>query len=203
MKNLILSLILILLSCKNNENKIYKTELVLRTSLSDTTKKNNDGNRRLDELNLPYCFKIDTLPKSNYYQTNLDTFLIHHNLKKNNLLEENKKFHKNTVDFVSDKQANYMHYPYDGKAYAFKKLIINNKITAVFYAYLFDSEMIQPRIEIQTFDNNKKNIDNLIIASTFSSECSGYRDFCINQNKYCNRRFYLPLKSWRKNHHLL
>ena len=81
MKNLILSLILILLSCKNNENKIYKTELVLRTSLSDTTKKNNDGNRRLDELNLPYCFKIDTLPKSNYYQTNLDTFLIHHNLK--------------------------------------------------------------------------------------------------------------------------
>ena len=183
MKNLILSLILILLSCKNNENKIYKTELVLRTSLSDTTKKNNDGNRRLDELNLPYCFKIDTLPKSNYYQTNLDTFLIHHNFKKNNLLEENKKFHKNTVDFVSDKQANYMHYPYDGKAYAFKKLIINNKITAVFYAYLFDSEMIQPRIEIQTFDNNKKNIDNLIIASTFSSECSGYRDFCINQNK--------------------
>ena len=87
MKSLILSLILILLSCKKNNNKIYKTELVLRTSLSDTTKKNNDGNRRLDELNLPYCFKIDTLPKSNYYQTNLDTFLIHHNLKKNNLLQ--------------------------------------------------------------------------------------------------------------------
>ena len=99
MKNLILSLILILLSCKNNENKIYKTELVLRTSLSDTTKKNNDGNRRLDELNLPYCFKIDTLPKSNYYQTNLDTFLIHHNLKRNKLLEENNRFHKNTIDF--------------------------------------------------------------------------------------------------------
>ncbi len=69
MKNLILILILILilLSCKKNNNKIYKTELVLRTSLSDTIKKNNYENRSLDELNLPYCFKIDTLPKSNYY----------------------------------------------------------------------------------------------------------------------------------------
>lgn len=76
-----------------------------------------------------------------------------------------------------------MHYLYDGKAYAIKKLTINSNITAVLYAYIFDSEMIQPRIEIQTFNNKQKNIDNLIIASTFSSECTGYRDFCISKDK--------------------
>lgn len=50
------------------------------------------------------------------------------------------------------------------------------------YAYLLDSEIIQPRIEFQTFNKNNKNIDNLIVASTFASECSGYRDFCIQDN---------------------
>ena len=182
MKNLVLCYLIFILSCKKNDDKVSAISYVEKASAIDTTK-HDSINKKSKELSLPYCFKIDTLPKSNYYQTNLDTFLIHHNLKKNNLLSENKKFHKNTEDFVSDKQANFMHYPYDGKAYAINKLIINDKITAIFYAYLFDSEMIQPRIEIQTFDKNQKNIDNLIIASTFSSECSGYRDFCINEEK--------------------
>lgn len=196
MKNSILSILLILLSCKKYDNKSHQTKFNSKAYVSDTIKKinNNDNSRRIEELYLPYCFKIDTLPKSNYYQTNLDTFLIQHNLKRNNLLEKNNRFHKNTIDFVSDKQANFMHYPYDGNAYALKKLTLNNNITAIFYAYLFDSEMIQPRIEIQTFDSNKKNIDNLIVASTFSSECSGFRDFCISKDKiitindyyYCN-----------------
>lgn len=183
MKNLILSIILILLSCKKSDNKINKTEFFQKVPITDIINKssNNIETIGIDELTLPFCLKIDTIPKSNYYQINLDTFLIYHDLKCNNL-SENKKFHKNTIDFVSDRQAIFMHYPYNGKAYAVKKLTINDKITAIFYAYLFSSEMIQPRIEIQTFDNNQRNIDNLIIASTFSSECSGYRDFCISQN---------------------
>lgn len=174
MKNLILSIILILLSCKKNDNKINKAEFIQKIPTSDTLRKNSNNikTKGIEKLVLPYCLKIETIPKSNYYQINLDTFLIHHNLKRNNLAIENKKFHKSTIDFISDKQANFMHYPYDGKAYAIKKLIVNDKITAIFYAYLFNSEMIQPRIEIQTFDNNQKNIDNLIIASTFSSDKS-------------------------------
>ncbi len=154
-----------------NNQKILKTEII---KYSD---------EELKEIFLPYCLKIDTIPKNNYYQTNLETFLSYHNFVKSNLEKSNGMFHKNTQDFVSDKQANYMHYPYEGKAFVISKLKINDNITAIFYAYLFDSEMIQPRIEIQTFDNNKKNIDNLIIASTFNSECSGYRDFCISQDK--------------------
>lgn len=192
MKNLIICLIFII-ACKENDVKVNTISDIQEASIADTVK-NNINNKELREISLPYCFKIDTLPKSNFYQTNLDTFLIHHNLKKNNLLKENKKFHKKTEDFISEKQGNFMHYPYEGNAYAINKLKINNKITAIFYAYLFDSEMIQPRIEIQTFDSNQKNIDNLIVSSTFSSECSGYRDFCINSMKtitindyyYCN-----------------
>lgn len=131
----------------------------------------------------PFCLKIDTLPKSNYYETNLDTFLLRHNIAKTNDLNLNCKFHKKTEDFVSDKQANFMHYPFNGNAFAVKKLKVSNTVNAVFYAYLFNSEIIQPRIEIQTFDNRQINIDNLIIASTFSSECSGFRDFCIDKHK--------------------
>ncbi|WP_042721695.1 hypothetical protein [Flavobacterium sp. B17] len=182
MKNLVLCLIFIL-SCKKNDDKINTIKNVQQNFATDTIKIDKVNDKVLRELLLPYCFKVDMLPKSNYYQTNLDTFLTHHNLERNNSLNENKKFHKYTVDFVSDKQANFMHYPYDGKAYALKKLTINSEITAILYAYTFDSEMIQPRIEIQTFDNKQNNIDNLIIASTFSSECSGYRDFCISQDK--------------------
>lgn len=59
------------------------------------------------------------------------------------------------------------------------KIQINKDITAVFYAYLFQSEIIQPRIEIQTFNDKSENIDKMIVASTFSSECSGYRNFVL------------------------
>lgn len=180
MKNLIFVLILFLLSCKY-DNKINTTKETQKVSIVDTIKYNNI--KKVKELLLPYCLKVDTLPKSNYYQTDLDTFLIHHNIVKNEIIDINTKFHKNTEDFVSNKQANFMHYPYAGKAVAIKTLNINSKITAILYAYLFDSEIIQPRIEIQTFNNKQENIDNLIIASTFSSECSGYRDFCIGQDK--------------------
>ena len=179
MKNLAFILIFILLSCKHNN----KTNSLKNTHNSGNTKIIKSNNKELKEIFLPYCFKIDTMPKSNYYQTKLDTFLSYHSIVKSNLLDVNRLFHKNTEDFVSDKQANFMHYNYDGKAFAISKLKINNNITAIFFVYLFDSEMIQPRIEIQTFDHNQKNIDNLIIASTFSSECSGYRDFCISQKK--------------------
>ncbi|WP_294251242.1 hypothetical protein [uncultured Chryseobacterium sp.] len=152
------------------------SKILLKTMISQ-----NDKN--VKELIVPFCLKIDTLPKSNYYQTNLDTFLLHHNIAKTNELNLNTQFHKNTEDFVSDKQANFMHYPFNGNAFAIRKLKVSNTINAVFYTYLFDSEIIQPRIEIQTFDDKQTNIDNLIIASTFSSECSGYRDFCIDKHK--------------------
>lgn len=179
MKNLAFILIFILLSCRYDN----KTNSLKNTQNSGKTETIKSNNKELEEIFLPYCFKVDTMPKSNYYQTKLDAFLSHHSIIKSNLSDVNRLFHKNTEDFVSDKQANFMHYPYEGKAFAISELKINNNITAIFFVYLFDSEMIQPRIEIQTFDHNQKNIDNLIIASTFSSECSGYRDFCISQKK--------------------
>lgn len=183
MKNTITIIIFLLLSCKydNRNNKIKN--IPQKSTISFTENKEVNESDGLKELSLPYCLKIDTLPKSDYYQTDLDTFLFHHNFVKNTLSDINAIFHRNTEDFISDKQANFMHSPYNGKAFAISILRINDKITAIFYAYLIDSEIIQPRIEIQTFDNNQKNIDNLIIASTFTSECSGYREFCITKDK--------------------
>lgn len=154
----------------------------------------NNSFPELEFMTIPYCLDIDTLNKSNYYQVNLDTFLTSHQIKKSSNLEINKLFHKNTIDFVSKSSPFYMHYLYNKEAFAIKKLQINNNIFAVFYTYLFNSEISQPRIEIQTFNNDKKNIDNLIISSVFNSECSGFRNFCINKDKiieikdyyYCN-----------------
>jgi len=188
----ILLIVTLMLSCIQHDYKLKKNFREHSVGNKSVIKK--ASKEYLEELRLPYCFKVETLPTSNYYQTNLDTFLIHHNLKRDNVLNINKKFHKNTVDFISDKQSNFMHYLYHGNAYAIKKLTINSEITAILYGYIYDSEMIQPRIEIQTFDKKQNNIDNLIIASTFSSECSGYRDFCVNNDKiitinnyyYCN-----------------
>lgn len=200
MKNIITALILILISCRN-ENKGTLNEKELKNSKTTTynhAKNCASRDDQLKELSLPFCLTIDTLAKSNYYQTHLDTFLMHHRFKRDLSLKINKEFHENTKDFISEKQANYMHYPFKGKGFAISKFIINNKVTAVLYAYLYESEISQPRIEIQTFDKQQKNIDNLIIASAFTSECSGYRNFCISRSKvimiynyyYCNDTEY-------------
>ncbi len=171
---IILIVIFSILSC--NQNEIKKTNTIQKIDLK-VIKKLNNNSRKSD-----YCLKIDTLPKSNYYQTNLDTFLMRHQLVINSNQQINQLFHKSTKDFITKNEINFMHYMYNGKAYSVKEIKISNDITAIFYAYLFDSEIIQPRIEIQTFNKKQKNIDNLIIASTFSSECAGYREFCIDEN---------------------
>ncbi|TDO94965.1 hypothetical protein [Flavobacterium sp. 245] len=121
MKNLAFILMFILLSCKYDN----KTNSLKNTQNSRNTETIKSNNKQLTEIFLPYCFKIDTLPKSNYYQTKLDNFLSYHSIIKSNLSDVNRLFHKNTEDFVSDKQANFMHYPYEGKAFAISKLKIN------------------------------------------------------------------------------
>ncbi|MCT3921580.1 hypothetical protein HZP98_18115 [Elizabethkingia anophelis] len=177
MKNIILLSFSVLIgmssiSCKQNN----------ATENSTNVKTKEASFSKMQTKEDPFCVKIDTLPKSDYYQMNIDTFLMYHQLVKINDKLLDSKFSKETKDFISQKENYFMHYPYKGNAVAIKKIQINKDITAVFYAYLFQSEIIQPRIEIQTFNDKSENIDKMIVASTFSSECSGYREFCINQN---------------------
>jgi hypothetical protein len=170
MKYLKIAIVIIFFtSCRNNEIKNGdKKTIEVVTDFSGT-----------DNIELPYCLKVDFETGNEYYQTNIDTFLVKHNLKRNND-KINNLFSAKTIDFVSEDENYFMHYPYDGKASSVGKIVVNNKITAVFYAYLFSSEKTQPRLEIQTFSEGKL-IDKLIVASIFTSECSGFRDFCINK----------------------
>lgn len=69
----------------------------------------------------PFCVKIDTLPKSDYYQMNIDTFLMYHQLVKINDKLLDSKFSKETKDFIPQKENYFMHYPYKGNAVAIKK----------------------------------------------------------------------------------
>lgn len=167
----IVFLFIFLASCKKNEVK------------NENNKKSNEVTNNYDTsriIKLPYCLKVDFETGNNYYQTNIDTFLLKHNLKRNKN-EINNLFNSSTVDFISEDKDYFMHYSYSGKAYSVGKIAINDKITAILYAYLVNSEITQPRIEIQTF-NGDKLIDKLIVASIFSSECNGFRDFCINKD---------------------
>lgn len=164
-------IIIFLASCKNNEVK------------NESNKNINEVTNNFDAskiIELPYCLKVDFETGNNYYQTNIDTFLLKHNLKRNNN-EINNLFNSSTVDFISEDKDYFMHYPYNGKAYSVGKIVVNDKITAILYAYLVNSEITQPRIEIQTFNGNKL-VDKLIVASIFSSECTGFRDFCISKD---------------------
>ena len=179
MRNIIICLTLIFLSSCKYENKDINRE----NEINKVAINQSNNNLALKELLLPYCLKIDTLYKNDYYESNLDTFLIHHNIHKSYSLEINKRFHNRTIDFVSEKEEGFMHYPHNKEAWAIYKMFINSKVTVIFYAYLYQSEISQPRIEIQTFDNKQRNIDNLIIASTFTYECGGNRGFCIDKNK--------------------
>lgn len=163
----IILIIIILTSCKNNEVK------------QNNIKKSHELDHSKN-IKLPYCLKVDFETGNEYYQTNIDTFLLKHNLQRSKN-ESDKLFSANTVDFVSEDKDYFMHYSYSGKASSVGKIIINDKITAVLYAYLVNSEITQPRIEIQTF-NDDKLVDKLIVASIFTSECSGFRDFCISKD---------------------
>jgi len=176
MKSILISLVIIIcISCKQNNYSKVDTKKNDINAFQDTLKD-------LDVIKKPFCIKIDTLPKSDYYQVDLDTFLTYHHLIKINNDLMNNKFHKGTKDFISKNENYFVNYPYKDNAFAIKRMNINKNITAIFYAYLFNSEIIQPRIEIQTFNNKQENIDNLIVASTFTSECSGYREFCLDND---------------------
>ncbi|MFZ0596473.1 MAG: hypothetical protein WAM46_05780 [Flavobacterium sp.] len=163
-------IIIFFTSCRNNEIKSGdKKAIEVVDDFSD-----------IGHIESPYCLKVDFETGNEYYQTNIDTFLLKHNLKRNTS-EINNLFSSNTVDFISDEKDYFMHHPYSGKASSVGKIIINGKINAVLYAYLVNSEITQPRIEIQTF-NGDKLVDKLIVASIFTGECNGFRDFCISKD---------------------
>lgn len=48
--------------------------------------------------------------------------------------------------------------------------------------YIRISDLIMPRIELQTFDKQGNNVDSMIVFYGFVSECWGERTFCIDKN---------------------
>ena len=197
MKEIILFLLLAanFIACKQNTNSIdKKTEkeefIVTNSEKEEFTVTNSEKEISFDDLeevSLPFCIK-GSYVKDDLYYVDIDKFLGFHKLKKTLNKEVNALFHKGTIDFLTEKDNSFFKlFPYyqdreDSPPFAVKKIKINEEVIGVFYVYIKISELIIPRIELQTFDKQGNYIDSLIVYYKFVSECSGDRHFCIDKN---------------------
>ena len=183
MKKLIIFLLLAnFIACKRNTNSADKKE-----EFTVTNSKEEIAFDDLEEVSLPFCIK-GSYVKDDLYYVDIDKFLGFHKLKKSLNKEVNALFHKGTIDFLTEKDNSFFKlFPYyqdreDSPPFAVKKIKINEEVIGVFYVYIKISELIIPRIELQTFDKQGNYIDSLIVYYKFVSECSGDRHFCIDKN---------------------
>ena len=183
MKKLIIFLLLAnFIACKRNTNSADKKE-----EFTVTNSKKEISFDDLEEVSLPFCIK-GSYVKDDLYYVDIDKFLGFHKLKKSLNKEVNALFHKGTIDFLTEKDNSFFKlFPYyqdreDSPPFAVKKIKINEEVIGVFYVYIKISELIIPRIELQTFDKQGNYIDSLIVYYKFVSECSGDRHFCIDKN---------------------
>ena len=197
MKKIVLFLLLTanFIACKQNTNSIdKKTEkeefIVTNSEKEEFTVTNSEKEISFDDLeevSLPFCIK-GSYVKDDLYYVDIDKFLGFHKLKKTLNKEVNALFHKGTIDFLTEKDNSFFKlFPYyqdreDSPPFAVKKIKINEEVIGVFYVYIKISELIIPRIELQTFDKQGNYIDSLIVYYKFVSECSGDRHFCIDKN---------------------
>ena len=197
MKKIVLFLLLTanFIACKQNTNSIdkktEKEEFTVTNSEKEeftvTNSKKEISFDDLEEVSLPFCIK-GSYVKDDLYYVDIDKFLGFHKLKKTLNKEVNALFHKGTIDFLTEKDNSFFKlFPYyqdreDSPPFAVKKIKINEEVIGVFYVYIKISELIIPRIELQTFDKQGNYIDSLIVYYKFVSECSGDRHFCIDKN---------------------
>ena len=188
MKKIILFLLLTnFIACKQKPNiteKERKKEITTQQELSYPKKEISFDD--LEEILLPFCIESPLNPSNNYYGE-IDTFLIYHKLKKSLDKEINTLFHKGTIDFLTEKDNSFFKlFPYyqdreDSPPFAVKKIKINEEVIGVFYVYIKISELIIPRIELQTFDKQGNYIDSIVLYYHLVSECSANRYFCIDK----------------------
>ena len=184
MKKLIIFLLLAnFIACKRNAN--FTDKKTEKEEFTITNSKKEISFDDLEEVSLPFCIK-GSYVKDDLYYVDIDKFLGFHKLKKSLNKEVNALFHKGTIDFITNEEV-LIAYPYyqeseDSPPFAVKKIKINEEVIGVFYVYIKISELIIPRIELQTFDKQGNYIDSLIVYYKFVSECSGDRHFCIDKN---------------------
>ena len=187
MKKIVLFLLLTanFIACKQNTNSIDK-----KTEKEEFTVTNSEKEISFDDLeevSLPFCIK-GSYVKDDLYYVDIDKFLGFHKLKKSLNKEVNALFHKGTIDFLTEKDNSFFKlFPYyqdreDSPPFAVKKIKINEEVIGVFYVYIKISELIIPRIELQTFDKQGNYIDSIILYYRLADECSGERTFCIDKN---------------------
>ena len=186
MKKLIIFLLLAnFIACKRNAN--FTDKKTEKEEFTITNSKKEISFDDLEEVSLPFCIK-GSYVKDDLYYVDIDKFLGFHKLKKTLNKEVNALFHKGTIDFLTEKDNSFFKlFPYyqdreDSPPFAVKKIKINEEVIGVFYVYIKISELIIPRIELQTFDKQGNYIDSLIVYYKFVSECSGDRHFCIDKN---------------------
>ena len=175
LKNSIITLILVALTFTACKNKI-DTE----TKDNDLTSLNDFDSIAIQQL--PYSFAFDKDSILDYFYT-LEAFesgnKIIKDSKLNTYFSDSTSFLDTENLFITDSK----NYPYVGEGYFFKRLPNINTIKVLVFTYQNTKEAeTLPYFEIQTFDENHKVIDKLILAGGINYDCSWDRQFAIDTN---------------------
>lgn len=185
MKKIILFLLLATntIACKQKTMNMYSnTSIHSQKDIASEKDSFFAQTEKLESISLPFSIR-PSYNVENYYYWKIDTFLLFHKFKKKLDHFINNKFHKGTLDFL---KGEYMVYPYyqereDTPPFAIKKIQINDDVMGIFYAYIQESDVPIPRIELQTFDKQGNYIDSIIIFYQYVFDFTGRRKFHINE----------------------
>lgn len=157
-------------------------------------KKQNNANTKVKDLisindfdsiavqELPYAFVFDKDSILDYHYT-LEAFESSNKIDKNAKLNT---YFSDSTTFLNDEELMIMeskNYPFIGEGYFYTRLpdINNLKVLVFTYQNIEEPETL-PYFELQTFDENHKVIDKLILAGGINYDCSWDRQFSIDKN---------------------
>jgi len=131
---------------------------------------------------LPYAFAFDKDSLLDYHYT-LEAFETRNKIDKDAKLNT---YFSDSTTFLNSEELMIMeskNYPYIGKGFFYQRLpdIDNIKVLIFTYQNTEEAETL-PYFEIQTFDENNRIIDKLILAGGINYECSWDRQFYIDQD---------------------
>lgn len=164
-------IVLIFIGCKKQNER--------DTKLKDLISINDFDSIAVQQL--PYAFIFNKDSVLDYHYT-LEAFENHNRIDKNAKLNT---YFSDSTTFLHDENlfiTDSKNYPYIGKGYFYTRLPNINDIKVLIFTYQNTEEPeTLPYFEIQTFDENNRFIDKLIIAGGINYDCSWDRQYAIDR----------------------
>ncbi|MDY7394253.1 hypothetical protein UMM65_03300 [Aureibaculum sp. 2210JD6-5] len=173
-KSILTTLIIIITftACKNKKETDTKVEDLISINDFDS----------IAIQKLPYAFAFDKDSILDYHYT-LEAFeqngKIDKNAKLNTYFSDSTAFLKDEDLMITESK----NYPYIGEGYFYTRLPNINDIKVLIFTYHNTEEPeTLPYFELQTFNENNKVVDKLILAGGINYDCSWDRQFSIDKD---------------------